>query len=574
MFASLDESDEICCRRSPAQSEKKRIEYCVPRTPRTPRKEPYSMFDVIIRNGQVIDGTGQERFRADVGIVGDKIVKIGDLSADQAERVIDADGMVVCPGFIDIHSHEQSILADAHADSKIRQGVTTEVMGNCGISMAPVHGKGGIETAQTLMGAFDVKLPDINWSSTAEFLDFLENRGVVTNYLTLVGHGIVRASVMGLNDRQPSDEEMKAMKAVVARAMEDGAWGMSTGLIYLPALFSKTNELVELAKVVASFGGIYASHIRGEHYPFLKPAIEEAIEVGRKANIPVEISHFKAYGKKSWGQASKLLAILEAAVDEGVKVNADAYPYVATHTTLNSVLPGWVQEGGKSLMVERLKQPELRRKAREDIAAGRVIYFNESEVGWKDVMIVHSRIDPSRDGLRITEIAKREGKDPYDMVFDILTEEPGILANYFALSEEDVQTFLKHPLVMVGSDGYASNAKGVLGKGKPHPRFYGTFPRVLGKYAREEGLFTLTQAVMKMTSMPARKIGLTDRGVLNEGACADVVVLDPETVTDRATFTDPKQYPDGIPYVLVNGQVVVEAGDYTGQLVGKVLRRK
>ncbi|MCK4625410.1 MAG: amidohydrolase family protein, partial [Phycisphaerae bacterium] len=314
------------------------------------------------------------------------------------------------------------------------------------------------------------------------------------------------------------------------------------------------------------------SHIRGEHDPILKDAIAEAIEIGRQANIPVEISHFKAYGKSLWGKADEFLAMLDDARAEGVEVDADAYPYIATHTMLRAILPAWMQEGGTEKMVERLKQPELRSKAEEEISAGEVVFFKG--VGWDGVRIVHSVRDESLEGKSIDEIAKELGKESPETAFDLIEAEPALRANYFALSEEDVRTILKHPLVRIGSDSYALADHGVLAQGRPHPRCYGTFPRVLGKYARDEGLFTMEQAVRKMTSMSAQKTGLAGRGVLEEGAFADVAVFNPETVADRATFEDPHQYPVGIDYVLVNGQVVVEAGDYTGELAGKVLRHK
>ncbi len=530
------------------------------------------MFDVIIKNGQVIDGTGRERFRADVGIEGDRITQIGELSGE-AGRVIDADGMVVAPGFIDMHAHEYSVLADPHADSKLRQGVTTEVLGNCGMSLAPSVGK-GVPAVRSMLQTFGEAAGDIEipWSSMGEHLDYMEKLGVITNYIMLVGHGTIRASVLGFDNRAPNADEMEQMKALVAQTMSDGAWGLSSGLIYLPAMYSDTAELVELAKVAAAAGGIYTSHIRGEHDPILKDAIAEAIEIGRQAKIPVEISHFKAYGKSLWGRADEFLAMMDDARAEGIDVDADAYPYVATHTMLRAILPAWMQEGGTDKLVQRLKQPELRSKAKDEISAGQVIYFKG--VGWDGVKIVHSKLDESLDGRSVAEIADKNGKDPCETAFDLMEAEPALRATYFALSEDDVRTVLKHPLMRIGSDSYALADHGILAMGKPHPRCYGTFPRVLGRYSRDEGLFPLEEAVRKMTSMSADKIGLAGRGVLEEGAFADVAVFNPETVIDRATFEDPHQYPVGIDYVIVNGQVVVENGSYTGQLAGKVLRHK
>lgn len=527
------------------------------------------MFDMIIKGGAVIDGTGSDAFPADVGILGARIAKIGRLSSGEGKRVIEAEGLAVSPGFIDMHSHEFTILTDPPPDSKIRQGVTTEVMGNCGESVAPALGAGR-EHVRSLLSAFGEYEEEIGWSGLAEFLSLLENRGLVNHYLPLVGHGTVRSSVMGLENRAPDSGELETMKRLVARSMEEGAWGLSSGLIYAPAMYARTEELIELAKVAAAYKGIYTSHIRGEHEGVLMSALTEAIRIGKEAGLPVEISHLKVYGKQLWGKAGDALKKLEEARQDGVDVTADAYPYVATHTTLKTVLPSWAQEGGTARMVERLKDASLRRKMREEMGKGEVVFFKG--VDWDGVMLVKSNREPELDGGNIAEIAALRGEDPYQVVFDILVEEPGMRANYFALDEGDVQTILAHPMVMIGSDSYAVSDQGILGEGKPHPRGAGTFPRVLGKYVREENLFRLEEAVRKMTSFPARKLGLKDRGRIEEGAFADLVLFDPEKVADRATFVAPQRYPRGIEYVLLDGEVVVESGEYTKQLVGKVLR--
>ncbi|MCD6377994.1 MAG: D-aminoacylase [Planctomycetes bacterium] len=530
------------------------------------------MFDVVIRNGQVIDGSGKDRFSADVAIQGDRIVKIGKVSATEANRIIEADGMIVAPGFIDIHAHEYSEYLEARLDSRLRQGVTTEVIGNCGESLAPVIGE-GIEVVKNMLKTFGQEAAnvDVPWSSMTEHLDYMDKRGVITNYAMLVGNGTIRAAVIGLDDRKATSDELEEMKKLLAQAMEEGAWGLSSGLIYLPSMFADTAELIELAKVSKQYGGIYASHIRGEHDPLLYSAIAEAIEIGRKAGISVEIAHLKLYGKQLWGKAEEILKMLDDARSEGIDVEADTYPYTASHTTLSAILPDWMQGGGTEKMVERLNQPELRKKAREEITAGKVIFFKG--IGWEDVKITHSDLDETLDGKSIAQIAQLRQKDPCETAFDLLADDPTLRAIYFAMNEDDVRTILKHPHVKIGSDSYALSSQSRLAKGKPHPRCYGTFPRVLGKYAREEKLFTLEQAIQKMTSLSAQKIGIPDRGVLKENAYADIVVFDPETVRDKATFENPHQYPAGIEFVILNGQVVVENGQYNGKLAGKTLRR-
>lgn len=529
------------------------------------------MLDIIIKNGEIYDGKGGASFPADIGIQKDRIVKIGRLSSAEGRRVIDAQGLAAVPGFIDIHSHEFTILNDPPPDSKVLQGITTEVMGNCGESLAPVSEEGK-EKAKEHLSVYKKYTGDLSWSSLGEYLSFMEARGLTSNYLPLVGHGTIRASVMGHENRVPDTEQLEEMKAMVARSMEEGAWGLSTGLIYPPALFAGTEELIELAKEAARFKGIYASHIRGEHDGVLQPAIEEAIRIGREAELPVEISHFKLFGRKLWGRADTILKMIERAGKDGLDVTADAYPYTATHTTLKTILPAWVHEGGIHRMVKQLQDPSLRKRMKEEMERGEVIYFKD--VGWEGVMIVKSSRDGAMDGKTIDRIAELKRKDPYEVVFDILSEEPGIRANYFAMDEEDVRKILKHPLVMIGSDSYALSDSGNLGQGKPHPRAFGTFPRILGKYVRDEKLLSLEQGIKKMSFFPALKLGLKDRGRIEEGTFADLVLFDPERIADRADFTEPKLYPEGIEVVLLNGEVVVEKGEHTGKPAGRVLRHQ
>ncbi|RJS88505.1 D-aminoacylase [Candidatus Bathyarchaeota archaeon] len=521
-------------------------------------------YDILIENGYVLDGTGNPWFRADVGIVGDTIEAIGRLRGSGANRRIDARGLIVAPGFIDIHSHSDfTILLDPGVESKIRQGVTTEVVGNCGTSAAPMNEEVRAYRERYMRGDLGEDF-EFNWRTMGEYLDLIDEKGASFNVVALVGHGTVRQNVMGFEDRPPTEAELEEMKRLVAEAMEDGAWGMSTGLIYPPSCYAETDEIVELAKVVARYGGIYATHIRGEGRTLLE-AVREAIEIGERAGIPVEISHFKASGRENWRKTKDSLKLVEEARRRGVDVTFDQYPYTASSTGLAAFLPHWVHEGGLDRLLERLKDPETRRKIKEE---GATITRD-----WSSVMVVLAPKHPQYEGKRITEIAELEGKEPMDTVFDLLlAEEAQVRIVAFGMCEEDVRRVMRSPYMMVGSDGRAVAPRGVLGRGKPHPRYYGTFPRVLGHYVRE-GVLTLQEAMRKMTSLPAQRLGLRDRGLLREGFKADITIFDPDSVRDEATFTDPHRFPSGIPYVIVNGVLVIDGGEHTGALPGKALRK-
>ncbi len=520
-------------------------------------------FDLIIEGGAILDGSGNPWFRADVGIVDDHIEAIGHLDGVKAEYRIDAGGLMVAPGFIDMHSHSDfTLLVDPKAESKIRQGVTTEVVGNCGSSAAPQNEEVRSYREKFMRSRLGEDF-QFDWATMAEYMAKLEAQGIALNVAPLVGHGTIRQNVMGFEDRAPTPGELEEMKRLTAEAMEAGAWGLSTGLIYPPGCYAKTEEIIELAKVVARYGGIYASHIRGEGDTLLD-AVREAIEIGEKAGLPVEISHFKASGKHNWGKTRESLRLVEEARRRGIDVTIDQYPYTASSTGLSAYLPNWVHVGGADAMLERLRNPEDRRRIREEVG----------DRDWSIIMVVVSQRHPEYEGLRVTEIAEKMGKEPVEAVMDLLLEDEGqtwVVA--FGMSEEDVQRVMRSPYMMVGSDGRAISPHGVLGKGKPHPRYYGTFPRILGRYVREFGVITLEEAVRKMTSAPARRLGLWDRGLIRPGFKADIVIFNPETVIDKATFMEPHQYPEGIEYVIVNGTVVIDEGEHTGALPGRVLRR-
>jgi N-acyl-D-amino-acid deacylase len=512
-------------------------------------------FDVIFVNGKVIDGAGNPWFKADVGVKGDKIVAVGCLSGSEAGRVIDAGGLVVAPGFIDIHSHsDYNVIIDPRVESKVRQGVTTEVVGNCGSSAAP-------------MRYMRARLGDdfeFSWESMADYLAIIEATGASFNVVPLVGQGTVRQNVMGYENREPTKSELEEMRGLVSGAMEEGAWGMSTGLIYTPSAYAGTPEIVELAKVLGGYGGVYFSHIRGEGETLLD-AVNEAVQIGEEAGVPVQIAHFKASGKPHWGKTVDSLRLVAEGREAGIDVTFDQYPYVASSTGLAAYMPHWAQEGGADRLLERLKDPEVRERIREDRSG---IYRT-----WDMIMVASARNHPEYEGKRISEVAELEGKEEYEAVFDLLlAEDAQVAVVSFGMSEEDVRRVMRSPHGMVGSDGSAAAPRGILGRGKPHPRFYGTFPRVIGHYVRE-GILSLQEAVRKMTSAPAQRLGLRDRGLLREGFKADVTVFDPGTVKDEATFVEPHRFASGIPYVMVNGELVVDGGEHTGALPGRALRK-
>lgn len=531
------------------------------------------MFDLIIRNGCIVDGTGNSRFKADVGIKDGKVVAVENLVGQKSVEAIEAKGLMVCPGFIDMHSHSDiTLLIDSKAEGKIRQGITTEVIGNCGSSAAPLDETAKEEIKKTTPMLEEAKL-ELDWSTMGEYMSRLESKGIAVNVAPLVGNANVRTLVIKNENRLPTEGELEEMKDVLAQAMRDGAFGLSSGLIYAPSCYSDTNELVELCKVVAQFGGIYTSHIRGEGDRLLD-SVKEAIEIGERANVHVEISHHKAVGKANWGKVKQTLKIIETARKKGVDVSCDVYPYTAGSFGLDAMLPPYAQEGGVDMLVERLKNPETRKKLKADMKKGVAGWESQlKEAGWDATVIADCEGHPEYASKKTSEIAEEKGKDVLDFVFDLLIEETASVSVIrFMMCEEDVRTVLKHPVSVIGTDASVRAPYGVLSKGKPHPRSYGTFPRVLGKYVREERLLTFEEAVRKMTLLPAQKLKLKDRGLISEGIWADIVVFNPETVVDKATYTEPHQYPEGIEYVLVNGKVVIERGKHSGALSGKVLR--
>jgi len=527
------------------------------------------MLDLVIKNGFVVDGTGKPAFKADVGVAEGRIVAVARCIEQEARRTIEAEGLHLAPGFIDAHTHSDlNLLVNPLAESKVRQGVTTEVIGNCGGSPAPLLGS-AMEEAQAEAKSLGL---EITWTTMAGYLHRLRRSGTAVNVVPLVGHNTVRGAVLGFDDVQPTSRQQAQMERLVAEAMEQGARGLSTGLFYPPGYYARTEEVVGLARVAARYGGIYATHLRSESDRLFE-AVTEAIEIGRQAGIRVEIAHIKLEGYRNWEGVDRLLALLEEACAEGIEVGCDQYPYTAGVSWLAYMLPYWAQEGGAKAVAERLRDAEVRARLRRDWEENRVAWENRSGMrDWGDILITDCAPRPEVEGKTVAEIAEEEGKDPLEVALDLIAVSEGQAECVcFGQSEENVRTLMCHPLVVVGSDGDAVAPYGVLARGKPHPRYYGTFPRILGRYVREEKVLSLEEAVKKMTSITAERFGLSDRGRIREGACADLVVFDAQTVAEKGTYAHPHQYPTGILYVIVNGVVVIDRCEHTGALPGQVL---
>ncbi len=511
-----------------------------------------------------MNGSGAPWFRADVGILDGKIAAVGDLKGTDARWQIDAQDRAVSPGFIDMHSHSDfNLLVNRRAESKIRQGVTTEVIGQCGNSAAYASKR----QLDELRNEWGEDVADLTWSNMAEYMELLEEGGLAVNCATLIGQGNIRRCAVGERDRAPTPEESAEMQSMLEEALQAGAFGMSTGLIYPPGVYSETAELVRLARVLGDYNAIYFTHLRDEGSGH-STSLKEAVEIGREGECQIQVSHLKVVGEDNWGRAGCALEILEDARRGGIPVFADQYPYVATATGLTASLPAWAHDGGRDEMLARLRDAGQRNRMKEEM---------RTRGQWDRLLIsrVAGRENRQYEGMTVADIASDRGMEPEDAVFDLLLEEGGMVGSVrFAMDEEDVRTIMQSPLVMVGSDGSALSPRGPLGKGKPHPRSYGTFPRVLGKYAREAGVLSMEEAVAKMTSRPAMALGLWDRGLLLPGCWADIVIFAPDRVRDQATFTEPHQFPRGIDMAMVNGTVVLDGDEQGDALPGRVLRRE
>ena len=533
--------------------------------------KPQPQYDLLITGGHIIDGSGSPWYEGDVAVKNGKIASVGRLVNPTARRVIDATGLVVAPGFIDLHTHsDYTLLVDGDGQSKIRQGVTTEIIGE-DASAGPFASTSQPDVSKS------PRPPNFkrNWETLAQYFDVLQKSGISLNVASYVGAGQVWMDVIGNVNRRPTPEEIEKMEDLVAQAMQQGAIGLSSGLAYAPNMFETTGDLIRLASVAARYGGIYTSHIRGEGATEGQ-ALAEAIEIGEKAHLPVHILHFKVAGKPNWGHIARLIGIIQAARDRGIEVTADQYPYIASWTHLEQCLPPKFLEGSLGHRVELLKDPNVREEIRRDITHGLPGWNNnevESTGGWHGVMVsgVVKPEDKKYEGKRMDEVAQMMHTDPVNALCNLLVNEGGTAyAVYFTMSEPNVEMIMKQPWVGIGSDG-AAVSPAMAFAGRPHPRFYGTFPRVLGVYVREKHVLSLADAIRKMTSLPAHIVGLKDRGLLAPGMAADITLFNPQTVSDKATFQDPLQYPEGIPYVIVNGVVVIDKGQHTGAKPGEVL---
>src|ERR1700723_2580427 len=535
----------------------------------TPAQTPG--FDLVITNGHIIDGTGSPWYSGDVGIRDGRIAAIGNLAAAPRKRTIDAAGKVVAPGFIDLLGQsEMTILVDPRLPSKIYQGITTEITGE-GDSVAPLN-DAIIESDRSGYEHYRITA---DWRNFRQYFARLEKQGMGINFASYVGATQVRRMVLGDDDKQPTPEQLEQMRALVREAMKDGTVGVSTALEYAPAPYAKTEELIALAAEGGKFGGIYSTHMRNESDSVLE-SIDEALRIGREAHVPVEIWHIKVAGKNNWGRMPEVVAKISAARTAGADVTADTYAYTAWFNSFSAFVPPWAHEGGSAKLVERLKDPATRERIRKDMLTPSKDWDNE----WQEIpgpeagrigVAQNAKLVP-RQGKRLSELAKLWNKEPMDALFDFLIEDPFADVAVFGMSQPDVTLALQQPWVAIDNDSSGTSPDGILGQEHPHPRAYGTFPRILRKYVREEKALTLEDAIRKFSALPAQRLRLTDRGVLKAGMWADVVVFDAATVRDLATFDNPNQLSQGMEYVLVNGVLVIDQGKMTGAKPGKVLR--
>jgi N-acyl-D-aspartate/D-glutamate deacylase len=528
-------------------------------------------YDLLIKNGQVVDGTGNPWFKGDVAVRGDRVVAVGRVPPGKAKREIDAKGLVVAPGFIDMHSHSDYVLLeDGDAQSKVRQGVTTEVLGE-GTSAGPY--KGELRPKKMTVAG-----KEVSWTTLGGYFDVLEKAGTSVNVASYVGLDNLWQGALGNSYDRPTAAQRDKMKELLEEAMHDGAFGLSSMLAMPPGSLATTDDIVDLCKVVAKHGGIYSTHNRNEGLGVLD-AVKEAIAIGERAGVPVDVIHLKIADQKLWGQMDEVVALIDDARKRGVNVQANVYPYTRGSNDLASIVPPWAHEGGTGRLLERLKDPKDRERMKKEIKEGLPGWYDHyTAVGgdWSRMLVAGRG---SYEGLTMDRVIalRSKGKDPapdpLDVLFDVLVEEGGSVPTVYAHhSEKDMQRALVQPWCSVGSDGSALATEGPLRRGNPHPRSFGTFPRVLGVYVRELKVLRLEDAVRKMTSLNAAKVGLADRGLLRPGAFADVTVFDPERVADRATYSEPFRYAEGIEYVVVNGQLVVDGGKHTGARPGRALR--
>ncbi|HEV8643399.1 MAG TPA: D-aminoacylase [Methylomirabilota bacterium] len=528
-------------------------------------------WSLLVRDGTVIDGTGAPGQRSDVAIEGDRIVAVGAGLRGEAVRVIDATGHVVAPGFIDVHSHSDLFyLGCPAAESKIRQGCTTEVVGMCSFSPAPVHPERH-ELVRTWAGGIGARL-DIRWETFGQYLDVLRAARPSINVAHFVGHGALRLASVGPHDRPAGPDDLGTMERLLHEALDAGAFGFSTGLVYPPSAYGTAGELIALARSMAPRGGLYFSHVRGESST-VEDSIGEAIRIGEDGGVGVQIAHVKVGGRENWSKMDRVLKLIDDARARGVDVGGDVYPYHAGSTKMDNLLPGWVHDGGTARLLERIGDAATRQRIVEEclVAGERWRTLSMGAVGFDEIQIA-TCAQRDLEGMTVAALAKKRGTPPAEAILHLLLEERATVSMIaFSQSPDNVAKVLAHPAIMIGSDSLGLATGPGPHPGKPHPRMYGTFPRVLGVYARERKLFSLETAVRKMTGLCAARLGLEDRGLLRPGYAADLALFDPNTVKDEATFADPHRYPTGIPYVVVNGAVVVDGGRFHAAGTGRVL---
>jgi N-acyl-D-amino-acid deacylase len=528
-------------------------------------------WSLVIRGATLVDGSGAPGERADVAVEGDRIAAIGPGLTAPAARVIDGAGLVVAPGFIDAHSHSDLFYFGCpSAESKIRQGCTTEVVGMCSFSPAPVA-RGREELVQNWAGGLGAS-GDFPWETFPQYLEALRARRPSINVVQFVGHGALRLATVGMENRPLGPDDLRAMERLLAEALEAGAYGYSTGLVYPPSAYSATPELVALARSMARRGGLYFSHVRGES-AMVEDSIREAIRIGEEGGVAVQIAHVKVGGRENWGKMDRVLRLIDEARARGVDVAGDVYPYHAGSTKMDNLMPAWVHEGGIPRLLERLADRTTRRRIMEEclVDGERWRSVSQGAVGFDEIQIATCRRH-ELEGLTLAALARQTGRTPAEALMDLLLEQKATVGMVsFSQNLENVAKVLAHPAIMIGSDSIGLAEGEGPRPGKPHPRMYGTFPRVLGEYTRERRLFSLETAVNKMTGMPARRLNLKERGLLRPGYAADIAVFDPATVRDEATYADPHRYPTGIPYVIVNGAVVVDGGRLRATGPGRVL---
>jgi len=529
-----------------------------------------SDYDVLIRNGTIYDGTGAPAYVADLAIMGDRVAAIGNFPGSSAGLEIDASGLSVAPGFFNMMSHAHlSLLKDGRAMSDVLQGVTFEVLSE--ISLSPVSEP----TAEILSSMFDEEDAEISWRTLGEYLEVVEASGVTPNFGTFVSAGTVRMNVLGMDDVDPTPEQLEAMKAQVEQAMREGAFGLTTALIYAPNTYAETEELIELAKVAGNHGGIYTAHIRSEGNQFIE-AIDETLRIGREGKLPVKIHHLKAGGQPNWHKMDIAIDKIEALRREGVPVTADMYNYVAGATGLDASMPTWVQAGGYDKWAERLKDPEIRARVKAEMATNAQDWENLGYfAGPEGMMFIGFKNDDLKKymGKTLAEVAADRGQDPLDTMIDLVIEDGSRVGTvYFLMSEENLKKQIRQPWVMFGSDAHAPAAEGKELEGAVHPRTYGNVARLLGKYVRDEQVIPMEEAIRRLTLLPAQTLSIRERGRLAPGYFADISVFDPAAIMDHSTFEDPHQYSTGIKYVLVNGVPVVTNGEHTGATPGRAIR--